>query len=96
MVIDFTADWCLPCKELEHYTFNDANVIKAAEGILALKADLTTSGNESAEAMKKQFAVSGVPTIVFIDAHGTERGDLRFVGFITAEQFLEKLNSLIN
>ncbi len=96
VVIDFTADWCLPCKELEHFTFSDEQVIETAKSIKALKADLTKSGNTAAEAIKEQFNVSGVPTIVFIDSSGAERTDLRFVGFISAEKFNEKLQSLLN
>ncbi|HEU4366096.1 MAG TPA: cytochrome c biogenesis protein CcdA, partial [Candidatus Krumholzibacteria bacterium] len=91
VVIDFSADWCLPCKELEHRTFNQPEVVEAARGIVPLKADLTEHGSPEVRAVRRKFNIRGVPTIVFIDAAGAERTDLRAVEFIDKDDFLERL-----
>ncbi len=94
VVIDFSADWCLPCKELDHQTFNQPEVIDAAKDIVPLKADLTQHGSPEVRALRKKFDIRGVPTIVFIDAAGRERANLRAVEFIDKEEFLSRLNKL--
>lgn len=91
VIIDFTADWCLPCKELEHFTFPDPRVVEMSRKFVMLKADVTKSGDPETERLKDEYAVVGVPTIVFMDPSGRRREDLRFVGFVDAETFLEKM-----
>jgi thiol:disulfide interchange protein DsbD len=91
VVIDFSADWCLPCKELEHKTFNQPEVIEAARAIVPLRADLTEHGSSDVRALRQKFNIRGVPTVVFIDAAGREREDLRAVEFIDRDEFLERL-----
>jgi thiol:disulfide interchange protein DsbD len=94
VVIDFSADWCLPCKELDHQTFNQPEVIDAARDIVPLKADLTQHGSPEVRALRRKFDIRGVPTIVFIDAAGRERANLRAVEFIDKEEFLSRLSKL--
>ena len=94
VVIDFSADWCLPCKELDHRTFNQPEVVEASSRFVPLKADLTKTSSQEVKALRSQYGIRGVPTLVFIDAQGKERTDLRTVGFINKKQFLEKVNSL--
>lgn len=94
VVIDFSAEWCLPCKELEHKTFNQPEVIEAARGIVPLKADLTEHGSADVRALRKKFDIRGVPTIVFIDSTGRERSDLRAVQFIDKNEFRERLSHI--
>ena len=94
VVIDFSAEWCLPCKELEHQTFNQPEVIDAAEDIVTLKADLTQHGSPEVRALRRKFDIRGVPTIVFIDAAGRERANLRAVEFIDKAEFLSRLTKL--
>jgi thiol:disulfide interchange protein DsbD len=94
VVIDFSAEWCLPCKELDHQTFNQPEVIDAAKDIVPLKADLTQHGSPEVRALRKKFDIRGVPTIVFIDAAGRERANLRAVEFIDKEEFLSRLTKL--
>jgi thiol:disulfide interchange protein DsbD len=94
VVIDFSADWCLPCKELEHKTFSHPKVIEAARAVVPLRADLTRSSSEEVKALRRQYEIRGVPTVVFIDANGKERRDLRVVEFIDEEEFLRRLNDL--
>lgn len=94
VVIDFSADWCLPCKELEHKTFNQAEVIAAMENVVTMKADLTQHGSADVRALRKRYDIRGVPTIVFIDANGNERPELRAVQFIDKNEFLRRLGEV--
>lgn len=94
VVIDFSAEWCLPCKELDHQTFNQPEVIEATRDIVSLKADLTQHGSPDVRGLRRKFDIRGVPTIVFIDAAGRERANLRAVEFIDKEEFLSRLSKL--
>jgi thiol:disulfide interchange protein DsbD len=94
VVIDFAADWCMPCKELEHRTFSEKEVIDATRKVVTMKADLTQHGSADVRALRKRYDIRGVPTIVFIDAHGKERSDLRAVQFIDKDEFLRRLNAV--
>ncbi|GMT41732.1 MAG: thiol:disulfide interchange protein DsbD [bacterium] len=92
VVIDFTADWCLPCRELEIYTFGDKRVVARAAEFEPLEVDLTRMSAEE-KRTKEKFAVYGVPTVILFDYRGRELD--RFTGFITADEFLKKLDALI-
>jgi thiol:disulfide interchange protein DsbD len=94
VVIDFSADWCLPCKELDHKTFNQPEVVDAVGGFVTIKADLTHHGSPEVRALRKKYDIRGVPTIVFIDASGRERAELRAVQFIDKNEFLRRLNAV--
>ncbi|MEJ5252496.1 MAG: protein-disulfide reductase DsbD [Chthonomonadetes bacterium] len=91
VVIDFYADWCLPCKELEANTFSDPRVAKAFEGVVALKADLTRDEDPAVKAVKERFKIVGVPTIVFLDGSGREQESLRLVQFEPPDAFLKRM-----
>jgi thiol:disulfide interchange protein DsbD len=88
VVIDFAADWCIPCREMERSTFIDPAVLSAASGFVRLKANLTAE-NSTNQAIRKQFAVEGVPTTVFIDADGVIRKHR--VGYVGPAEFLNYL-----
>lgn len=94
VVIDFYADWCLPCKELDEKTFSDKTVAAEMDRFVRVKADLTVSSDAKTQALTKQYGIVGVPTIVFIDADGHEREDLRLAGFEPAKEFLGRLKQV--
>jgi thiol:disulfide interchange protein DsbD len=94
VMIDFFADWCIPCKELDHKTFSRHEVINETKGIAMIKADLTKAMSEDVRKLRKAYDIKGVPTIVFIDRNGRERKDLRVFGFVDAEDLLERIRKL--
>lgn len=88
--IDFSANWCLPCKELEIKTFSDPRVHEALENWVLLKADLTQYSSGPVEDVKRAYGIMGVPTLVFMGRDGKEKKDLRAVGFISVDEMLQK------
>lgn len=95
VIIDFYADWCNPCKELEHITFMDPEVQEALKNFIRLKVDLTVV-NDSTNALKNEFNIPGVPTIIFYDKTGQERKDLRLNGFEKPKKFVERLRAVLS
>lgn len=88
VVIDFSADWCVPCREMERTTFVDPAVVREADGFIRMRANLTAE-NPANEAIIKEFTVEGVPTMVFIDDQGVIRK--RRVGYVGPGEFLSYL-----
>ena len=64
ILLDFTADWCAACKELEHKTFSDPAVGRAAGRFVALRADMTNFGGPEAKQWQKRYGIKGLPTVV--------------------------------
>jgi thioredoxin:protein disulfide reductase len=91
ILMDFYADWCIPCIELDRNTWTDAEVIKATENLKRIKVDLTHFDSPESEALRKEFNISGVPTIIFIRSDGTEAASSRIIGFVTPKDFLSNL-----
>jgi thioredoxin:protein disulfide reductase len=93
VIVDFSAKWCTPCRELEDITFRHPAVVQQAESnFVMVKVDLTTKGNPLYDKLVTQYSVKGVPTVVFFDSQGRERSDLRLVDFISADQFLSRMS----
>lgn len=89
VVLDFYADWCIPCHELEHFTYSDPKVIRVLEGFDHYKIDLTRQSSPRAKRAVEKYDILGVPTIIFFDAAGEEVPETRITGFVPPEEFLE-------
>jgi thioredoxin:protein disulfide reductase len=89
-MLDFYADWCVSCKEMEKFTFSDPAVRKKLDGMLLLQADVTAN-EEQHRALLKRFSLFGPPGIIFFDAQGREIKGLRVIGYQNAERFLKTL-----
>jgi thiol:disulfide interchange protein DsbD len=84
-IIDFYADWCIPCKELDALTFSDPKVIDDSKRFNTFKADMTKSLSPEVESLRKKYSIVGVPTVLVIDSKGNEVN--RITGFVNAEEF---------
>jgi thioredoxin:protein disulfide reductase len=93
VMLDFYADWCVSCKEMEHFTFSDTRVKQELDGLLLLQVDVTANSPEH-KALLKRFSLFGPPGIVFFDAQGREVKGLRVIGYQNAERFLKTLSTL--
>ncbi|HLS81252.1 MAG TPA: thioredoxin family protein, partial [Steroidobacter sp.] len=94
VMLDFYADWCVSCKEMERYTFADPGVQAALTGVVLLQADVTANDAED-QALLRRFEIFGPPTIAFFGADGVERRAYRLVGFAPAERFREHVRSAL-
>jgi thiol:disulfide interchange protein DsbD len=90
VMLDFYADWCVSCKEMERFTFSDAAVRARLDGALLLKADVTQN-NAADRALLKRFNLFGPPGTIFFDSRGREVSDARVIGFQNTRRFLETL-----
>jgi len=89
-MLDFYADWCASCKEMERYTFTNPKVRQALEQMTLLRADVTAN-NDDDQALLKRFGIFGPPTIAFYGADGHERSNYRVVGYMPADDFASLL-----
>jgi thioredoxin:protein disulfide reductase len=90
VMLDFYADWCVSCKEMEKYTFAVPEVQRALAGFTLLKADVTAN-SEADQALFRRFGVYGPPTTAFFGTHGRECRPFRLVGFVEADDFRSHL-----
>ncbi len=91
VMLDFYADWCVSCKEMERFTFVDPAVQKKLAGALLLKADVTANNLQDRELLKR-FQLFGPPGTIFFDAQGREIADTRVIGYQNSERFLQTLS----
>lgn len=87
VMLDFYADWCIACIELEYVTFSDAGVQQALTPFRLIKLDLTAH-NDEARALYRRFSIIGPPALVFYDASGEVRPELTLIGVIDPEDFI--------
>ena len=94
VVVDFYADWCLPCKELDEKTFTDPAVAAELNRFTRIKANLTNADDEEVKKLTKEYAIVGVPTLIFVDANGHEVPSLRLTGFEPPKPFVARLKQV--
>ncbi|MBN1928613.1 MAG: protein-disulfide reductase DsbD [Chlorobiaceae bacterium] len=87
VMLDFYADWCVSCKEMEKFTLCDPKVREALAGVTLLQVDVTANTDDD-KALMKRFGLFGPPGIIFFDRSGQEITGNRIVGFVEAEAFL--------
>ena len=90
VVLDFYADWCVSCKEMERFTFRDPDVASRLEGFTLLRVDVTANSNQD-KALLKRFRLFGPPATIFFDGQGREVPDTRVIGFESAGRVLTTL-----
>lgn len=93
VMLDFYADWCVSCKEMERFTFSDPRVQQRLSGWLLLQADVTANSDDDKELLAR-FGLFGPPGILFFNNKGEELPDVRVIGYQRAEDFLATLAQL--
>ncbi|HJU70706.1 MAG TPA: protein-disulfide reductase DsbD [Paucimonas sp.] len=93
VMLDFYADWCVSCKEMEKLTFSDPRVQTRFDGMQLLQVDVTANDADD-KAMLKRFKLFGPPGIIFFDSQGREIEGARVIGYQNADKFLGSLNSV--
>jgi len=91
VMIDFYADWCAQCKELDEYTYTDKEIIDLSSKLNTIKIDLTKEN----EAITNKFNVKGLPVVLFMNSKGEELSELRVTGFLKPSEFKTKINKLL-
>jgi thiol:disulfide interchange protein DsbD len=93
IMVDFSAEWCTACKELEEVTFSNAAVREKMDTFVLIKADVTDN-TEKEKALSKKYGVFGPPAILFFDEKGNVIQSKTIIGFIPPAEFLAHLNRL--
>jgi thiol:disulfide interchange protein DsbD len=94
VMLDFYADWCVSCKEMENITFADTRVQAQLKNSVLLQIDLTAN-SEDDKAFLQRYALFGPPAILFFDRQGSELADFRVIGYQNPEQFLAWIKNII-
>jgi thiol:disulfide interchange protein DsbD len=93
-MLDFYADWCTSCKEMQRFTFTDPQVRDALKSVRLLRADVTAN-NADDQALLHEFQIYGPPTIAFYDGAGQEQHEYRVVGYMKAGEFAALLHQAL-
>jgi thioredoxin:protein disulfide reductase len=92
IMIDFYADWCAQCKELDKYTYVDGKVVDLSKSMNNIKIDLTKENSD----ISSKYGIKGLPVVIFMKANGEEIKELRVTGFLKPEEFSERIQKLLN
>jgi thiol:disulfide interchange protein DsbD len=95
VMVDLYADWCIACKEFEHYTFNQPDVQKALANTVLLQIDLTDTDSTNSVELMDHFKVFGLPSILFFNKQGQELSKNRVTGFMGAKEFTEHVETTL-
>ncbi len=90
VILDFSADWCMPCREMDERVFTDPRIIEATRRFTTIRVDLTHRHPEH-EGVRQRFYVRGVPTVVFLDHRGREIRTLRVESYVEPSVFLNRM-----
>ena len=94
VMLDFYADWCVSCKEMERYTFPAPEVQQAMDRFVLLQADVTANDAEDKALMQERFGIPGPPAMLFFDTDGNELRGYRLVGFVPPGEFAAHLREI--
>jgi thiol:disulfide interchange protein DsbD len=95
VMLDFYADWCVSCKEMEHFTFSDPAVRARLQNVVLLQADVTKNSAEDKRLLSR-FGLFGPPGIIFFDQAGQEIKGRRVIGYMDANRFIRVLNDVFS
>lgn len=95
VMLDFYADWCVSCKEMEAFTFSDPAVKRALANVVLLQADVTPNDELDTE-LYKHFGIIGPPSIMFFDVNSNERKNYRVVGYMPGDEFSQHVGRALN
>ena len=94
VILNFHADWCDPCHELDRFTFGNPRVIEATSGFIMAKVDLTKYESKQSQLLREEFKITGVPEILFLDRMGHEIKESRVIGYLGPDDFLQLLRTV--
>lgn len=94
IMVDFYADWCISCKEMERFTFSDEQIQTKLKDVVLLQVDVT-HGTPDDAALLKRFKLFGPPGILFLDRNGAEIPNIKIIGYLNKDDFLAVLNAVL-
>ena len=91
VVIDFFAEWCPICHDLDREVFSLPDIQAKLAQVTALRMDATNQDDPEVQKILQEYGVEGLPTVVFLDSHGQEINNSRVIGFVTPQEFYQAL-----
>jgi len=91
VVIDFFAEWCPNCHELDDVVFSRPDIQAKLAQFTTLRMDVTNQDDAQVQKILEEYNIEGVPTVIFLDRHGVEINNSRVIGFVTPQEFSQAL-----